>query len=179
MFRPGHYGVALTLYAPFGCWLLSLGYPTVAFAGGAGVLWLTMLPDWDSHVPGMTHRGATHTLLFVALVGAVAWTAANAAGFGTRPAGPVDFQSFATGVAVLAVVSHLTADLLTPMGVALFWPLTDRRFTVSVATSDNRLVNVLLLALGLVASAAGAYLGAKYFATDAATIFGAPGLLWA
>jgi inner membrane protein len=164
MFRPGHYGVSLLLYAPFGCWLLALGNPTVALAGGAGVLWMTMLPDWDSHLPLITHRGSTHTLLFVALVAGAAWTVATASGFGTLPVGPFTLREFAAGIGSLAVLSHLAADLLNPMGVALFWPLSDRRFTVAVTLANNRLANYLLFALGVFATAVGALLGTELFA---------------
>jgi inner membrane protein len=177
MFRPGHYGVTLLLYAPFGCWLLSLGHPTVALAGGAGMLWLTMLPDWDSHIPLITHRGSTHTLLFAALVGVAAWLLASGTGYGSHPVGPFDLRWFAAGIAAFAVVSHLTADLLNPMGVALFWPVTDRRFTVYVTRADNRLANYLLFALGIFASAVGGYLGTELFVDGVATtLFRVPGL---
>lgn len=163
MFRPGHYGVTLSLYAPVGCWLLATGDPTVAFLGAAGALWLTMSPDWDSHVPFVTHRGSTHTLLFAALLAAVAWVAATATGLGTEPFGPTDIRTFAATIAAFAVLSHLVADVLTPMGVAVFWPLTDRRFTLSVTRASNRVANYLLFALGVFASAVGAYLGLALF----------------
>lgn len=170
MFRPGHYGVSLLLYAPVGAWLLAVGQPTVALAGGAGLLWLTMVPDWDSHVPLMTHRGSTHTLLFVALVAGAAWAGATATGFGSRSVGPFALREFAAGIAALAMVSHLVADLLNPMGVALFWPLWDRRFTLSVTQADDRLANYLLFALGVFATFVGALLGTELFAGVAVTM---------
>lgn len=169
MFRPGHYGVSLVLYAPVGCWLLALGNPTVALAGGAGVLWMTMLPDWDSHIPLITHRGSTHTLLFVGLVAGAVWTVATATGLGIQPVGPFALQEFAAGIAALALLSHLVADLLNPMGVALFWPLSDRRFTVAVTRADNRLANYLLFALGVFTTAVGTLLGTELFAGGTAT----------
>ncbi|PSQ48878.1 metal-dependent hydrolase [Halobacteriales archaeon SW_6_65_15] len=178
MFRPGHYGVSLLLYAPLGCWLLAIGHPTVALAGGAGLLWMTMLPDWDSHIPVIAHRGSTHTLLFVALVAGAGWAAATATGFGSRSVGPFALREFAAGIAALAVLSHLAADLLNPMGVALFWPLSDYRFTVSVTRANNRLANYLLFALGVFATAVGALLGTGLFAGESATtLLRIPGLL--
>lgn len=170
MFRPGHYGVALLLYAPVGCALLALGDPTAAFAGGAGVLWLTMLPDWDSWLPFVSHRGPTHTLLFVALAACITWAVAGgvaeAAGV-VRPVGPVSLPTFAGGVAALALLAHLAADLLTPMGVAVLWPLSGRRYTVSVTTADDALWNYALFALGVFATAAATYLGTMLFADGA------------
>ncbi|WP_435175414.1 metal-dependent hydrolase [Halorussus sp. AFM4] len=172
MFRPGHYGVALALYAPVGGWLLTTGHPTAAVAGGAGVLWLTMLPDWDSRLPFVAHRGPTHTLPFAALVAGAAWLVAGAVVSAADPAldlggpvaGPVSLQAFAAGVAALAILAHLAADLLTPMGVAVLWPLSGRRYSLSVTTADNSVWNYALFALGVFATAAAAYLGAELLA---------------
>ncbi|WP_134669705.1 metal-dependent hydrolase [Halorussus marinus] len=164
MFRPGHYGVSLVLYAPVGCWLLVLGEPTAALAGGAALLWLAMLPDWDSRLPFVSHRGPTHTLPFGALVAGAGWVAATASGFGSAPIGPIDLRTFAAGIGGLAVLAHLAADLLTPMGVALLWPATGRRYTVSLCRADNRLANAALFALGVFAAASATYLGVVLFA---------------
>ncbi|WP_115865698.1 metal-dependent hydrolase [Halorussus litoreus] len=175
MFRPGHYGVALVLYAPAGCALLALGDPTAAFAGGAAVLWLTMLPDWDSWLPLISHRGPTHTLAFAALVAAVAWAVtggvAEAAGL-SRSVGPVALPTFAAGIGALAILAHLAADLLTPMGVAVLWPATRRRYTVSLTTADSALWNYALFALGVFTTLMAAYLGTTLFAGDVAVTLG-------
>lgn len=174
MFRPGHYGVALLVYAPVGCALLAAGDPVAAVAGGAGAVWLTMLPDWDSWLPLLDHRGPTHTLPFVALVAGVAWAVAGgvAEALGVaRAVGPLDLPSFAAGVAALAVLAHLAADLLTPMGVAVLWPLTRRRFSASVTSADSALWNYALFALGVAATLAAAYVGTAAFA-DGTGAFG-------
>lgn len=167
VFRPGHYGVALALYAPLGGWLLALGRPAAAVAGGGGVLWLTMLPDWDSRLPVVSHRGPTHTLPFVAAVAGGAWLVAGAVapaiGLDGHAVGPVGVPAFAAGVAALALLSHLAADLLTPMGVAVLWPVSDRRYSVGVTTADSAFWNYALFALGVFATAAAAYLGTSAF----------------
>ncbi|WP_210424998.1 metal-dependent hydrolase [Halorussus halobius] len=171
MFRHGHYGVALVLYAPVGCALLALGDPTAALAGGAGALWLTMLPDWDTWLPLVSHRGPTHTLPFVALVAGLAWAVtggvAETAGI-ARPVGPLSLPTFAAGIAALALLAHLAADLLTPMGVAVLWPATGHRYTASVTTADSTAWNYGLFALGVFATAVAASLGAALFANDLA-----------
>ena len=171
MFRAGHYGVALVLYAPVGCALLALGDPTAALAGGAGVLWLTMVPDWDVWLPLVSHRGPTHTLPFVALVAGLAWAVtggvADASGV-ARSVGPLSLPEFAGGVAALALVAHLVADLLTPMGVAVLWPATGHRYTASVTTADSTAWNYALFALGVFATAVAGYLGTVLFANDLA-----------
>lgn len=93
----------------------------MALAGGAGGL----IPDLDhpksmlsGWIPGMGiilglsrvgHRTLTHSLVFVALV----WLVANA----TLP------YQLAVAVA-LGVVSHIAADMTTPKGIPLLYPLS-------------------------------------------------------
>lgn len=151
MKQTGHYGAALLVYAPVGFVLLAVD-PLLAFGGGAGVLVLATLPDTDLRLPLVPHRGPTHTVLFVAVVagllGAVGWHAAGAFGFD-----PAVLASFCFGVGVLGIGSHLLADALTPMGVTPFWPLSDRNYTLNLTRADNPVANLLLLALGVLATA--------------------------
>lgn len=147
--------MALLVYAPIGYLLLGVD-PFLAFVGGAGVLALATLPDVDMDLPLVPHRGPTHSILFLALVagalGAVGW----AVGQGSwRPlGGPERTALFAAGIGVLGVGSHLLADMLTPMGVNLFWPLPAEPFTLDVARADNTIANYALLGLGAFATAA-------------------------
>ncbi|PSP40772.1 hypothetical protein BRC63_05265 [Halobacteriales archaeon QH_10_70_21] len=85
MYKTGHYGAALLVYAPVGFVLLSVD-PALAILGGVG--------------------------------------------------------------------SHLLADVLTPAGVPLLWPLSGRRYSANVATASNPLANYGLLTLGVAACAA-------------------------
>lgn len=103
---------------------LSAPYPmTLAAAGALAAL----LPDVD-HPQGtlrqrlvvvghiglfwLPHRGLTHTILALALVAAAAWALVP---------GPL-------AMAVTAGYgSHLVADMLTPRGLPLLWPLSGRQ----------------------------------------------------
>lgn len=38
---------------------------------------------------------------------------------------------FAFAVGTLAIIAHLIADLLTPMGIKPFWPLSNKRYRCS------------------------------------------------
>ncbi|MFB6161189.1 MAG: metal-dependent hydrolase [Haloferacaceae archaeon] len=149
MYRKGHYGVSLLVFAPVGFTLLTLGRPALAFVGGAGMLWLAMAPDLDQRVPGVKHRGVTHTLAFAGLVGAAFGAAGLALGSAVGLARAVALGAFGFGVGTLAVLAHLLADVLTPAGVALLWPLTSRRFSVSLTTADSVFWNYGLLAAGV------------------------------
>lgn len=170
MYRDGHYGAALLAYAPVGFLVTALGYRALALLAGGVALALAMVPDWDMRVPGLEHRGPTHTVGFALLVGLLVGaagvtvaTAGNPAAVSTDLASLADDPATALGVGVLGflvgfltVCSHIAADALTPMGVTPFWPLSDRHVSVGVARASNRVANALLLGVGVVA-AAGAY----------------------
>jgi inner membrane protein len=90
---------------------------------------LSMLPDADvvglalgiSYESAFGHRGASHSLLFSAVVGGVAGLVATAVGLPRRRA-----AILATAV----VVSHALLDTLTDggLGCALFWPFDSTRY---------------------------------------------------
>ncbi|MFB6157385.1 MAG: metal-dependent hydrolase [Haloferacaceae archaeon] len=153
MYRKGHYGVSLLVFAPVGFALVAAGRPGLALLTGGTMVWLATLPDADLRVPGLTHRGATHTLGFAALVGA---GFALAGVLAARPLGADGalFGTYGFALGALAVVAHLVADLLTPAGVALLWPLSGRRYSLSVTTADDPVWNYGLLAVGVLAATA-------------------------
>lgn len=156
MLKSGHYGAALLLYAPVGFVLLSTD-PVAAFAAGVAVLALARVPDYDLYVPWTRHRGPTHSLLFVVLfAGGLAGLALAV----TRHLGLEPFPAvhLAAVVGVVAVASHLLADALTPYGVPLLWPLSDRRFSLDLTLSTNPVANYGLLVVGVGLTAAIAYL---------------------
>jgi inner membrane protein len=155
MYRTGHYGVSLLVFAPLGFALVVAGHPEAALAGGAVVLGLTPLPDYDQRVPLLTHRGVTHTVLFAMLVGAavggVGWlVAAGETGVGVAP--PVAAAAgFAAGA--LAIGAHLLGDVLTPAGIEPLWPLSSRNYSLSVTTAANPVANYLLFGAGVFVTA--------------------------
>lgn len=156
MYRNGHYGVALLVFAPVGVALVSAGLVDVAFVVGAGTLWLAMLPDVDHRLPVISHRGPTHTVGF-ALVVAVALGGLGilVGRFGVgAPYSSETLAAVGVAVGLLSVGSHLLADALTPMGVKPLWPLSSRKITLRVVTADSTLGNYGLLSLGVFVTAA-------------------------
>ena len=177
MYRPGHTGVWLLLYAPIGFYLLSTGNPLFALLGAGIVFIVEPIPDRDQRIPFLKHRGFSHTFGFALLVGliigAVGWflgdeafilagqwlassgftglgqqvvaarTAINAAQLGT----------FGFAMGVFAILAHLIGDVLTPMGIRPFWPLSDSSYSLSITTAKNPVANSVLLILGVLASA--------------------------
>ncbi|RJS97131.1 metal-dependent hydrolase [Halococcus sp. IIIV-5B] len=153
MYRPGHVGVGLLCYAPVSYFLLSAGRVALAVAGFVVVVWFAMVPDLDMRTRLLTHRGATHTLAFAVLFG----LACGAGGWvlGTRLVGfgPRLLAGFGGFLGALVVLAHLFADWLTPMGIAPFWPVSSRRYSLGLVTAANGGANALLLLLGAGATA--------------------------
>lgn len=158
MHREGHYGVALLAYTPLGVVATIAGGPQLALLGGAGALALAMLPDQDQRVPGLEHRGPTHTIWFALLVGAVCGAAGGTLGAARGDALlAVGLGLFAGLVGLVTMLAHIAADALTPAGVRPLAPVDDRHVSYDVARAANPLANYALLAVGVVV-AGGAYL---------------------
>jgi inner membrane protein len=154
VYRKGHYGVSLVVFAPVGAALFLAGAPELAYVAGVTMLWLAMLPDVDHRLPGVSHRGVTHTLTFALFVGGVLGGAGFALGSQTPLVSPLAAAGYGFAVGVLAVVAHLLGDLLTPMGVPLLWPLSSRRYSLELVRASNGLANYLLFGLGVLVVAA-------------------------
>ena len=162
MYRKGHYGVSLLVFAPIAFALLAVGRADLAVVTGGVMVWLAMLPDLDHRIPGIPHRGPTHSIAFAALVGGVFAAAGSAlggaAGVGSVAGVALPVVGFAIGA--LAVLAHLLGDALTPAGVNFLWPVSARTYTVEFCRADNTIANYGLFAGGVFATGAAVYLGA-------------------
>ncbi|WP_434531054.1 metal-dependent hydrolase [Haloarcula sp. NS06] len=155
MYQNGHYGAALLFIAPIGAVLIATGFVALAFLAAVGAVALAMVPDLDQRVPGVTHRGLTHTVWFALLVGVI--TALGAVAL--TIAGPV--ASAVTGFVVGSgtILSHIAADALTPAGVRPWRPADDTHYSLDVVTAKNPLANYALLGLGIASAALGVWVG--------------------
>lgn len=154
MYRKGHLGVALIVFAPVGALLVAAGTSELAYLSGVAMLWLAMLPDVDHRLPGVSHRGVTHTLAFALLVGGAFGATGAFAAVRLRLADPVVVGVFGFGLGFVTVLAHLVADLLTPAGVPILWPLSSRRYSLELVRASNRTANYLLLVAGVFVAAA-------------------------
>ena len=152
--------------APITFWLLGGGYPAFAALVAGTVLYLAMLPDVDHRLPGVPHRGPTHSLLFAGVVGAAFAGAASlvepvfsvAASlaepvFSVAVPGGVSMVAFGFLLGFGAVVAHLLGDVITPAGVNFLWPYP-KTWSLSLTTADSTLWNWGLFVLGVFAMAA-------------------------
>lgn len=160
MYRLGHQGANLLLFAPVFVALAAVGHAPLAVLGVGVVFTTASLPDIDIRLPLVAHRGITHTVwaaLAAAVVGAgAAWLVAGAFGDLTESLGvsrPV-VAAAAGGLLAFSILGHLLGDALTPMGIEPFHPISDRSYSLSLCTADSWLGNRLLFGGGVVATVA-------------------------
>nr|WP_245681252.1 metal-dependent hydrolase [Halorientalis regularis] len=152
--------MALLVYAPVAAIMLALGYARLTLLGGAVVVGGAMIPDLDQRVPGIAHRGPTHTVWFALAVGIGAGTIGGLLGWQRGPLAALGTGLFGVFVGTLTVGAHLLADVLTPTGIRPFAPVRDDRYTFDIAKAANPIANYALLAAGVVASGAALVVGA-------------------
>ncbi|MHC3438303.1 metal-dependent hydrolase [Natrialbaceae archaeon A-gly3] len=149
MYRAGHAGVSMAAYAPLGVGVALTWDVSVAAAGLGAAVALSTLPDVDQVLSTVDHRGPTHSLPFAVFVG-VALAAATAVLSGPLGLSPsTGLLAFAFVVGVLSILTHLLADVITPMGIRPFWPVSDRHYTLEITPAANPVANYLLLSIGL------------------------------
>jgi inner membrane protein len=154
MYRKGHLGVSLLVFAPIGFWLVRAGHTELAFLTGGVMCWLAMLPDVDHRIPGIPHRGPTHSLLFAGLVGLVFGAVGTLVGSQVSLGYSFGLGTFGFLLGFVTVVAHLLGDTLTPAGVNYLWPLSSYEYTLSVTPADSTTANYALFGLGIFAVAA-------------------------
>ncbi|GAA0550188.1 metal-dependent hydrolase [Halorubrum ejinorense] len=151
MYRNGHVGASLAVYAPFGFVLTALTSLELGAAGAVGIASTAMVPDLDTRVPLVKHRGITHTVWFALLVGAVFGVVGAGLGLGSGVAAALLFGGAGFLFGAVTIVSHLLADALTPMGIRPYAPVRDTEYTLDLFTAANPVANYALLGLGGVA----------------------------
>jgi inner membrane protein len=163
MHREGHLGASLLAYAPLGFVVIALGFPTAAVGGGVLALGLAMVPDWDQRIPGITHRGITHTVHFAAVVAIGtgllgAAMGASVSSPGVNPLTVLGGGLFGAMTGAIAILGHIGADALTPMGVE---PLGEDGPYISyeICRADSTIGNYGLLVLGGAVALLAFYLG--------------------
>lgn len=71
MHRRGHRGITLLASAPIVYAGLQLNLPLLALCSVLGIAAIEPLPDWDFWLPGLRHRGVSHSVLAALAVGAI------------------------------------------------------------------------------------------------------------
>lgn len=152
MFREGHIGAALLVYAPLGAFVLGNGFETLAIAGAVITIMIAMTPDVDMQLPGVPHRGPTHSIWFALVVGlALGAGGASLGRFAGDQEALVVLGAFGFGLGFLTTLSHIIADMLTPAGVRFFSPVNRGRYSLGLVRAGNPIANYALFLVGIVA----------------------------
>jgi len=162
MYRTGHYGAALLVYAPLGFLLLAAGYESLALTGVVIVMGGSMIPDWDHKLPFLTHRGFTHTVWFALLFGLAMGGGGWLLGQELGSQAHIGLGTFGFVTGTLTIAAHILADALTPMGVRPFAPLGSGTCSFEVTRAANPIGNGLLFVLGVLV-AGGAFVAGREF----------------
>lgn len=167
MLREGHAGIAMISYAPFAFYFVLVGEPILAVLGGVFTIGGSGLPDVDTQLDVLKHRGWTHTLWFAGLCSVVGVTSLGVAvqfvptQFFTYLS-PMKF-ALSGGFLGVGVITHLFGDVITPAGIKPLHPITPRNFipvtvsqrkyTLDLFKASNSIANASLFGLGIIATA--------------------------
>ncbi|RKS83340.1 inner membrane protein [Haloarcula quadrata] len=155
MYRNGHYGAALLFVTPVSAVLISIGFVRLAFVAGITAVGFAMVPDLDQRIPGVTHRGLTHTVWFALVVGFLLATAGAVVTIAPSLVGAVTGFAVGTGT----ITSHIAADTLTPTGVRPWSPVDDTQYSLDIVRANDPLANYALLGLGIASATLGIWTG--------------------
>ena len=161
MYKSGHVGVALLVYAPLGYVLTANGTTELAILGGLTMVALSTLPDADYWIPLVDHRGPTHTFPFAVLVGLSVGILGAASGLSFLGPSPATLAALGFVVGTLSILSHIAADSVTPMGIRPLWPLSGRHVTFDIVPAKDPVANFVLLSAGVVSVAVSALLALR------------------
>ncbi len=159
MYRTGHYGAALLVYAPLGFLLLATGEEGLALIGAVIAVGGSMTPDLDHKLPFLRHRGVTHTVWFAIAVGLALGWAGFVVGSASGWYASRELTRLGFVLGTTSIVAHLLADGLTPMGIRPFVPFGSESYSLDLVRADNSLGNYLLLLVGTAAAGAALYAG--------------------
>lgn len=148
MYFLGHLGIALLCFAPLAAILSVRGLRRAVQVGAVGFVLTASAPDVDLLLATVPHRGITHTVVAAVTVG----LAFGVVGWTFRPAklgGRGREFCFAAVVGTLGTGTHLLGDVITPMGIRPFAPVSDASYTFSLVYASDAGANAGLLVTGV------------------------------
>jgi inner membrane protein len=180
MLREGHLGLGLLVYLPFAGVLALLELWVLFGIGVAATIIGAGLPDLDTKILFVKHRGWTHTVWFMVAVGigglivgglSLQWLFEYfplVSDLVSTTVGVAAVGVFAGGL-VVGVGSHLLGDLVTREGLCPFHPVlprgcgglavSDSRYHWGSLRAKNRVVNAVFLTAGLAGLSGVVFLG--------------------
>lgn len=156
----GHTGLGLLFTAPIAVAVGLLTHPAIGLLAFITGLAGGHIPD-ACELPGMSHRGVTHTLIFgifvsIALAFSIIQGAQPLTKYSQIPVSPLILGVITFVSMLVGFISHLFGDALTEAydyTVNPYWPLSDTAYTLSWTTHDSSWNEVFLIA-GIIATLA-------------------------
>lgn len=183
MYRSGHIGLSLLLYSPILIfvgslldWLLPVAligafllmdpflvlvaarqfiYNKIIFHLSRLSFSLSTIQDYDRFLPGIKHRGLTHTVWFSIVMGA--GTSVGGLSLGLAIGSPL-FPEHGARVVIATLlcgyigfhagIVHILGDVLTPTGIQPFAPISNRHYTANLVRADSTIANASLFIFG-------------------------------
>lgn len=179
--------MAMLAYAPIAYGLLLGGHQALALLGFVGMLFVEPLPDNDFRIPGLRHRGISHSILCAVVIGGVIatfgwvvgeWLAVMLAdtvaqsALATPLSHHVTFLRQLDGMALagigfaigsFGIIVHLLGDAITVGGIRPFAPLSRRQISLTSLRADSSIANTLLFVLGAAAIGVAVIGGAQLY----------------
>jgi len=187
MYRTGHMGINMILYAPILFVLVALDFIITGILGLVIMIYFASLPDMDLSHWFLKHRGFTHTYVFALIVGTVFGAFGLIISSAGMNAGILEQSTWnqsglpvgAFFLGVYVIVGHIIGDIITPAGVRpfakprfipnlpIFW---DKQYSLSLVYAKNTLANGGFLLIGglliAIAFVSGAYLSSTIPVTE-------------
>jgi inner membrane protein len=146
------------MYSPLAWFLAERGMIGLLVLGAVIMFTIERVPDFDRRVPGLDHRGVSHSIVAILsigyLVGVACWLFAS--GINTATGVGLDVATIG-GYGIMmgqyAILSHLAGDVITPQGIKPLLPLTDWRIRIVLTKAENETANAFLYAVGMIAFA--------------------------
>ncbi|WP_227379088.1 metal-dependent hydrolase [Haladaptatus halobius] len=179
MYRHGHIGIALLFLAPISYALILRNQIALAGLLTLGILIIEPLPDNDHWIPGLSHRGVSHSLLAAGIVGLLCagfgwllgryltvpfahWLQATILPVTKVSAIAIMTEQLATLtpgtlvglgfiVGFLGICVHLAGDIITVSGIQPYLPFSRQRISLTNLRAASTLANTVFLLLGLLA----------------------------
>lgn len=151
MYKSGHIGISLIMYAPIFALLMYNSHPWFALLGLIFVATFSPFPDKDINTPLFQHRGISHSILasvvFTLVIGILAYFFITVVTIIPVPEAP--FVSFFMFIAFLTYISHLVGDYITPAGIRPYNPKNKKRIkSKNNIYAKNMIANWLFFAFG-------------------------------
>jgi inner membrane protein len=179
MYRHGHIGIALLVLAPISYALILRNQVALAGLLALGILIIEPLPDNDHWIPGLSHRGVSHSLLAAGIVGLLCagfgwllgryltvplahWLQATILPVTSVSAIAIMTEQLATLtpgtlvglgfiVGFLGICVHLAGDIITVSGIQPYLPFSRQRISLTNLRAASTLANTVFLLLGVLA----------------------------